>query len=87
MRTSGRGGEGQKYALASDEDDADFWGFSHEVEGLFTPLPEEEGARRVHLAGCLPQGGLLKRLDHVGSRRAVVGNAWFDILDAVRQYA
>ncbi|MGA5559603.1 barstar family protein [Streptomyces platensis] len=36
----------------------------------------------MHLVGCLPQGGLLKRLDHVGSRRATAGNAWFGILDA-----
>ncbi|MFI0710346.1 hypothetical protein ACH4SK_06760 [Streptomyces inhibens] len=69
------------YALASDEDDADFWGFAREAEGLFTPLPDEEGARRVRLAGCLPQGGLLKSVDHVGSRRALAGNAWLDLLD------
>jgi len=83
VRTSGRGGEGQKYALTSDEDDTDFWGFAHEAGGLFTPLlEEEEGARRVRLAGCFLQGGLLKSLDHVGTRRAVAGNAWFDVLDA-----
>ncbi|MFC4034610.1 barstar family protein [Streptomyces polygonati] len=81
MRISGRGGEGQKCALTSDEDDADFWGSAHEAEGLFTPLADEEGARRVHLAGCLPQGGLLKSVDHVGGRRALAGNAWFDLLD------
>lgn len=81
MRTSGRGGEGQKYALTSDEDDGDFWGSAHEAEGLFTPLADEEGARRVHLMGCLPQGGLLKSVDHVGGRRAEAGNAWFDLLD------
>lgn len=34
MRTSsGRGGEGQRYALTSDEDDADFWGSAREAEG------------------------------------------------------
>lgn len=82
MRTPGQGSEGPKYALTSDEDAAGFWGFAHEAKGLFTPLPEEEGARRVHLVGCLPQGGLLKSLDHVGSRRAMAGNAWFGILDA-----
>ncbi|MGQ7746943.1 barstar family protein [Streptomyces sp. WC2508] len=81
MRTSGRVGEGQKYALTSDEDDADFWGFAHEAEGLFTPLPDEEGTRRVHLTGCLPQGGLLESVSHVGSRRALAGNAWFQLLD------
>ncbi|MFI9781752.1 barstar family protein [Streptomyces sp. NPDC051956] len=82
MRTTGRGGgQEQTYALTSDEEDGDFWGFAHEAEGLFTRLPGEEGARRVHLAGCLPQGGLLKSVDHVGSRRAVAGNAWFDLLD------
>lgn len=83
MRTSGRGGEGQKYALTSDEDETDFWGFAREAEGFFTPLPgEEDGARRVLLTGCSPQGGLLKSLDHVGTRRAEAGNASFDILDA-----
>ncbi|KOV75889.1 MULTISPECIES: barstar family protein [unclassified Streptomyces] len=81
VRTSGLGGEGQKYALASDKDDSDFWGFAHDAEGLFTPLPGEEGARRVRLAGCLPQGGLLRCVDHVGSRRAVAGSAWFELLD------
>lgn len=82
MRTSGWGGEGQRYALTSDEDDADFWGFARGADGLFAPLPDEEGARRVHLAGCLPQGGLLKSVERVGSRRALAGNAWFAILDA-----
>lgn len=82
VRTSGKGGKGQKYALTADEDDTDFWGFAREAEGLFTPLPEaEEGARRVRLAGCRPQGGLLKSLDHVGGRRATAGNAWVDLLD------
>ncbi|MEU2601556.1 barstar family protein [Streptomyces hirsutus] len=81
MRASGHIGDGQKYALTSDEDDSDFWGFAHEAEGFFTPLPDEEGARRVHLEGCLLQGGLLKSVDHVGSRRAMAGNAWFALLD------
>ncbi|WP_436952485.1 barstar family protein [Streptomyces sp. SudanB182_2057] len=81
MRSSRRGGEGQKYALTSDEDDVDFWGFAHEADGLFTPLPDEDGARRVRLAGCLPQGGLLKSVDHVGRRRAMAGNAWLELLD------
>ncbi|MFD3554377.1 barstar family protein [Streptomyces goshikiensis] len=81
-RTSGRGTEGQKYALTPDEDDAGFWGFAQEAEGLFTPLQEEEGARRVRLVGCSPQGGLMESLGHVGSRRAVAGNAWLEVLDA-----
>ncbi|MGW6981436.1 barstar family protein [Streptomyces sp. NPDC054932] len=82
MRTPGRGGGGQRYALTSDEDDGDFWGCAQGAEGLFTPLPDEEpGARRVRLTGCLPQGGLLKSAGHVGSRRATAGNAWFDLLD------
>ncbi|MFE2545015.1 barstar family protein [Actinacidiphila glaucinigra] len=81
MRTSGRNSEGPKYTLTTDEDDSDFWGFAHEAEGFFTPLQDAEGARRVHLEGCLPQGGLLKSVDHVGSRRAMAGNAWFGLLD------
>ncbi|MEU6867615.1 barstar family protein [Streptomyces sp. NPDC046876] len=83
-RTSGRGTEGPGYALTSDENDADFWGFARAAEGLFTPLPEEEeeGTRRVRLVGCAPQGGLGESLEHVGSRRAVTGNAWFELLDA-----
>ncbi|MFE0171357.1 barstar family protein [Streptomyces sp. NPDC059002] len=81
MRTSGRGGEGRKYALTSDEDDGDFWGSAHGAEGLFTPLRDEDGARRVHFTGCRPQGGLLKSVGHVGGRRAVAGNAWLELLD------
>jgi RNAse (barnase) inhibitor barstar len=81
MRTSGRSREGQKYALTSDEDDNDFWGLAHEAEGFFTSLPDEKDTRRVHLEGCLPQGGLLKSTEHVGGRRAVAGNAWFKLLD------
>ncbi|GAA2782705.1 barstar family protein [Kitasatospora paracochleata] len=81
MRASVRDGEGQKYALTSDEDDSDFWGSAHEAEGLFTPLPHEDGARRVHLEGCLPQGGLLKSVGHVGRRRAMAGNASLALLD------
>ncbi|WP_017588695.1 barstar family protein [Nocardiopsis ganjiahuensis] len=81
-RASARSAGGQKYALTSDEDDADFWGSAHEAEGLFTPLPEEAGARRVLLSGCLPEGGLLKSVDRIGSRRAVAGNAYWDLLDA-----
>ncbi|MDE3721815.1 barstar family protein [Nocardiopsis sp. N85] len=77
-----RSSERQKYALTSDEDSADFWGFAHEAEGLFTPLPEGDGTRRVRLAKCLPKGGLQKSVDHIGSRRAVAGNAWLDLLDA-----
>ncbi|MFF5701358.1 barstar family protein [Streptomyces sp. NPDC012794] len=72
---------GQKYALTADGDDSDFWSFTHEAEGFFTPLPGAEGARRVHLEGCLPQGGLLRSVRHVGGRRAMAGNAWFDLLD------
>ncbi|WP_418960112.1 barstar family protein [Streptomyces tritici] len=78
---SGRPADGHKFALTSDEDDSDFWGSGHGAEGFFTPLPDEEGARRVRLTGCLPQGGLLRSVDRVGSRRAVAGNAWFALLD------
>jgi RNAse (barnase) inhibitor barstar len=81
MRTSGRSSEGQEYALTSAEDDKDFWGFAHGAEGFFTPAPGGEGARRVHLEGCLPHGGLRKSVGHVGGRRAMAGNAWFGLLD------
>ncbi|GAA1163116.1 barstar family protein [Kitasatospora gansuensis] len=82
MRTAAQDSQGRKYALTSDEDDADFWGFAQEADGLFTPLPEDEGTRRVHLAGCFPQGGLLKSVDLVGTRGAMAGNAWFEMLGA-----
>ncbi|WP_257581671.1 hypothetical protein [Streptomyces sp. TLI_146] len=68
-------------ALASDEDESDFWGFAHGAEGFFTPVPGEDGARRVRLEGCLPQGGLLKSVGHIGRRRAMAGNAWLDLLN------
>ncbi|MER5965391.1 barstar family protein [Streptomyces sp. NPDC002057] len=80
VRTSGWAGEGYGYALISDEDDSDFWGFAYEAEGLFTPLPDGEGARRVRLAGCRPQGGLLDSVRHAGTRHAMAGNAWFELL-------
>ncbi|KNE84378.1 MULTISPECIES: barstar family protein [Streptomyces] len=83
MRTPDRNGEGRKYALTADEDEADFWGFAHDAEGLFTPLPgEDEGARRVRFTGCDPRGGLLKSTGRVGSRRAAAGNAWLGVLGA-----
>ncbi|MFD7904401.1 barstar family protein [Kitasatospora sp. NPDC059722] len=81
-RTQRQGSQGQQYALTSDEDDADFWGFAFEAEGFFAPLPEDEGARRVRLVGCRPQGGLLKSASHIGSRRALAGNAMLHLLDA-----
>ncbi|MEU6442085.1 barstar family protein [Streptomyces sp. NPDC047046] len=84
MRASGRGGPGQKYALVSDEDAADFWGFAREAEGLFTPLPDGEGARSVRFTGCLPRGGLLESLRHIGGRRALAGNAWCELLEGDR---
>ncbi|MFF3737541.1 barstar family protein [Streptomyces sp. NPDC002566] len=80
--TSRLDGEGQKYALTSDEDEADFWGFAHEADGLFTVLPDEEGTRRVRLTGCRPQGGLLKSVGKVGRRGASAGSAWIAVLDA-----
>ena len=81
MGTSGRSGQGYQYALTSEEDDSDFWGFAYEAEGLFTPLTDAQGARRVLLEGCLPQGGLLESVEHVGSRRATAGYAVLDVLD------
>lgn len=49
MRTPGRGGKGQTYALTSDEDDGVSRDLTHEAEGFFAPLPDTEGARRVRL--------------------------------------
>ncbi|MFE0701069.1 barstar family protein [Streptomyces sp. NPDC058872] len=51
MRTSGRGGAGQKYALTSDGDDSDFRGFAQEAEGLSTPLPADAPAGQVFTLG------------------------------------
>ncbi|MCX5399216.1 barstar family protein [Streptomyces sp. NBC_00102] len=90
-----RGGEGWGYALRSDEDEADFWGFARGAEGLFTPLggdtentegdaAEEDvdtGRRRVLLTGCRPEGGLLKAAGRIGGRRAEAGNAHLRVLD------
>ncbi|CAO0834964.1 Barstar (barnase inhibitor) domain-containing protein OS=Streptomyces microflavus OX=1919 GN=Smic_66170 PE=3 SV=1 [Streptomyces microflavus] len=73
---------GRGTALTSDEDDADCWGSAREAEGSAAPgSADEEGARRVRLEGCLPLGGLLKSVGRVGSRRALAGNAWFELLD------
>ncbi|MHB9856585.1 barstar family protein [Streptomyces krungchingensis] len=69
-----------KYALTSDEDESDFWGFVQEARGLFTP--GEDGLRHVELLGCLPRGALLTCLDHLGGRRASAGNAHLSFLDA-----
>ncbi|RSS43477.1 barstar family protein [Streptomyces sp. WAC08241] len=80
MQAADQAGEGQRYTLASDEDD-DFWGSARGAEGLFAPLPDAEDARRVRLEGCLPQGGLLKSLGRIGGRRATAGNAWLALLD------
>ncbi|WP_030548832.1 barstar family protein [Streptomyces albus] len=82
MRGPDRAGEERKYALTSDEDKACFWGFAHDAEGLFTPLPgADEGARRVLFTGCDPRGGLLESTGRIGSRRAEAGNAWLGVLD------
>ncbi|AUG75416.1 hypothetical protein CFP65_0453 [Kitasatospora sp. MMS16-BH015] len=80
-RTQRQGSGGQRYALTSEQNDADFWGFAHEAEGFFTPLPDDEGPRRVHLVGCCLQGGLLKSAGQIGNRRALAGNAMLDLLD------
>ncbi|MFH9956102.1 barstar family protein [Streptomyces roseolus] len=81
VRASRRDGEERKYALTSDDDDEDFWGFAREAVGFFTPPPDEEHARRVRLEGCLPQGGLLTAVGRAGARRGEVGNAWLALLD------
>ncbi|MGA5327751.1 barstar family protein [Streptomyces griseoincarnatus] len=78
---SGRDGQGPTYTLTSDEDDGGFWGVAAAADGLFTPLPGGEGERRVRLAGCSPQGGLLRSVDRAGTRRAMAGNAWLGLLD------
>ncbi|GAB7029040.1 barstar family protein [Streptomyces sp. NPDC021749] len=81
------------YALTSEDDENDFWGFAQEARGLFSPLEispleeegekaEEEGWRRVEFVGSAPEGGLLACLAHIGGRRAVAGNAYLDVLDA-----
>ncbi|MGW2278910.1 barstar family protein [Streptomyces sp. NPDC001770] len=82
-----RGGGGEGYALRSAEDEGDFWGFAHGIEGLFTPVGEgaeagedDAGERRVLLTGCRPEGSLLKALDHIGGRGAGAGNAWLSFL-------
>ncbi|MER6618038.1 barstar family protein [Streptomyces xantholiticus] len=80
MEIAGSAGDGRKYALTSDEDESDFWGFAQEARGLFTP--SEDGLRQVELLGCLPQGALLTCLDHLGGRRASAGSAHLAFLDA-----
>ncbi|MET9160061.1 barstar family protein [Streptomyces parvulus] len=77
---AGSAGGGRKYALTSDEDESDFWGFAQEARGLFTS--SEDGLRQVELLGCLPQGTLLKCIDHLGGRRASAGSADVAFLDA-----
>jgi RNAse (barnase) inhibitor barstar len=67
------------YALTSDEDESDFWGFAQEARGLFTP--GEDGLRQVELLGCSPRGALLTCLDHLGGRRATAGSAHLAFLD------
>ncbi|MFJ6406936.1 barstar family protein [Streptomyces hydrogenans] len=58
MRTSRWGDEGQKYALTSDEEDSDFWGFAHGAEGFFTPAPEGERVWDLIRTGRLNRVGL-----------------------------
>lgn len=81
MRMSERSGQGWHYAMTSEDDRSDFWGFAREAKGLFTSLTDGGSARRLYLEGCLPQGSLLKSVEHVGTRRAMAGNAWLDLLD------
>jgi hypothetical protein len=47
MRASERDGDGQKYTLPSDADDAVFRGSAREVEGLFTPPPWSSSAAKM----------------------------------------
>lgn len=77
---AGSAGDVRKYALTSDENESDFWGFAEESTGLF--VPNEDGLRQVELLGCSPQGTFLTCLDHLGSRRASAGNAHLAFLDA-----
>lgn len=72
--------QGWRYSLGSD---GQSWGFAQGADGLFAVVPgEEEGARRVRLVGCRPQGGLRESAERVGSRRAVAGHADVGLLDA-----
>jgi RNAse (barnase) inhibitor barstar len=77
---AGSAGGERKYALTSDEEESDFWGFAEEASGLF--IPSEDGLRQVDLLGCSPQGTLLTCLDHLGGRRASAGSAHLAFLDA-----
>lgn len=75
-----RAGKGFKYALTSDEDESDFWGFAQEARGLF--IESADGLRQVELLECSPRGALLTCLDHLGGRRACAGSAHLVLLDA-----
>ncbi|SFE28336.1 Barstar (barnase inhibitor) [Actinacidiphila alni] len=71
---------GARYALTSDDDPDDFWGYVQDASGLFVPL-DDDGRRRVELRGCDPRGALLTAADRIGTKRAQVGNADLDFLD------
>ncbi|MFF7155724.1 barstar family protein [Streptomyces sp. NPDC008139] len=71
---------GARYALTSDEEPDDFWGYVQDATGLFVPL-DDEGRRRVELLGCDPRGALLRAVDRVGTKRAQAGNADLAFLD------
>lgn len=80
MEAAGGAGKGRRYALTGDEDDHEFWGSVQDANGLFAP--QEDGLRQVELLGSSPQGKFLASLDHLGSRRAMVGGAHLAFLDA-----
>ncbi|MES9523083.1 barstar family protein [Streptomyces capoamus] len=80
MEVADRAGEGFTYALTSDEDESDFWGFAQEARGLF--IGGDDGFRQVELLGCSARGTLLTCLDRLGGRRARAGNAHLALLDA-----
>lgn len=76
-----------RYRLIGDDDD-ELWGYTRDAAGLFAPgssEPEAKGSRRVELLGCAPQGNLRRGVEHLGTRRAAVGNACFDFLDSAGQ--
>jgi len=75
------GALGARYSLTSDDDPDDFWGYVQYASGLFMPVDDDPGGRRVELLGCEPRGALLAATGRMGTKRAQAGNAFLDFLD------